>query len=329
MTTASILPIKVGIVGTGYAAQKRAETLKSDGRTKLTAVSGNTPQKLQEFCQINHLNAVDSWQKLVNSPDLELIFVCTVNQNCGAIAKAAIEAGKHVVVEYPLALEANLAAEIIELAQMKQRLLHVEHIEIIGGLHLAIKEYLPQIGRVFYASYATIAPQRPVKQSWKYHRQMFGFPFSAALSRVHRLTNLFGKVSSVTCRYRDWGETNSDYFTACFCQAQLNFHSGVTANITYGKGDVFWQSDRTFEICGELGKIIFRGQKGTLIREGKEEQIAAVSRRGLFAQDTTMVLNHLCERQPLYLEPQDSLYALQVANAAQKSASTGRVVYLD
>ena len=323
--------LKVGIIGTGYAAKKRAEAIKSDRRTELLVVTGNTPVKLQEFCQTYAVEAVDSWSELVNLPQLDLIFICTINQGCGAIAKAAILAGKHVVVEYPLALEAEVAEEVIELAATKQKLLHVEHIEIIGGLHQAIKQYLPQIGKVFHASYTTIAAQHPVEPNWKYHRQQFGFPLSAALSRIHRLTDLFGTVEQVTCNNRYWNLPNSDsaYFTACFCQAQLNFHNGITADITYGKGDIFWQSDRTMSIYGEAGKIIFVGEKGTLINGENEQDIPVTPRRGLFAQDTAMVLDYLLAQQPLYLQPQASLYALQVANAARESSNTNQTIYLD
>lgn len=323
--------LKVGIIGTGYAAKKRAEAIKSDRRTELLVVTGNTPVKLQEFCQTYAVEAVDSWSELVNLPQLDLIFICTINQGCGAIAKAAILAGKHVVVEYPLALEAEVAEEVIELAATKQKLLHVEHIEIIGGLHQAIKQYLPQIGQVFHASYTTIAAQHPVEPNWKYHRQQFGFPLSAALSRIHRLTDLFGTVEQVTCNNRYWNLPNSDsaYFTACFCQAQLNFHNGITADITYGKGDIFWQSDRTMSIYGEAGKIIFVGEKGTLINGENEQDIPVTPRRGLFAQDTAMVLDYLLAQQPLYLQPQASLYALQVANAARESSNTKQTIYLN
>ena len=323
--------LKVGIIGTGYAARKRAEALKSDPRTELLVATGNTPVKLQEFCQTYAVEAVDCWSKLVNLPQLDLIFICTINQGCGAIAKAAILAGKHVVVEYPLALEVEVAEEVIELAAAKQKLIHVEHIEIIGGLHQAIKQYLPQIGQVFHASYTTIAAQHPVEPSWKYHRQQFGFPLSAALSRIHRLTDLFGTVEKVTCNNRYWNLPNSDsaYFTACFCQAQLNFHNGVTADITYGKGDIFWQSDRTMSIYGEAGKIIFVGEKGTLINGENEQDIPVTPRRGLFAQDTAMVLDYLLAQKPLYLQPQASLYALQVANAARESSNTNQTIYLD
>jgi biliverdin reductase len=323
-----VLPLKVGIVGTGYAARKRAEAIKSDPRAELLVVTGNTPAKLQEFCQTYAIEAIDSWRELVNLSQLDLIFICTINQGCGAIAKAAILADKHVVVEYPLALEAKVAEEVIELAAAKQKLLHVEHMEIIGGLHQALKQYLPQIGKVFHARYITINAQHPVEQSWKYHRQQFGFPLTAALSRIHRLTDLFGTVEKVTCDNRYWNLSDADYFTACFCQAQLTFDNGVTAEVTYGKGDIFWQSDRTMEIYGEAGKIIFAGEKGTLIKGDGEQGIPVTPRRGLFAQDTTMVLDYLFKQQPLYLEPQASLYALQVANAAQESAHTKQTIYL-
>lgn len=365
-------PLKVGIVGTGYAAQKRAEAIKSDSRAELIVVTGHTPEKLRKFCKNHSVEAVDSWRELVNLPQLDLIFICTINQGCGAIAKAAILAGKHVVVEYPLALEVEVAAEVIELAAKKQKFLHVEHIEIIGGLHQAIKHYLPRIGKVFHACYTTINPQHPAPQNWKYHRAMFGFPLAAALSRVHRLTDLFGQVENVVCNNRYWDLANSDYFTACFCDAHLKFKSGVTARITYGKGDLSWDSDRkygdidadnsfifksaspnlkaslkpeatrtrtspnrdytsqrTFEIYGEQGKILFEGQKGTLILKDSEQEIPVTPRRGLFAQDTVMVLDYLFKRKPLYIQPQSSLYALQVANAAQDSALTGKIVNLN
>ena len=322
------MPLKVGIVGTGYAAKKRAEALQADKRAELLTVTGNTLPKIQDFCQTFAISAVDSWPQLVNLSELDLVFVCTINRDCGAIAHAAISAGKHVVVEYPLATDTQLAADIINLAATKNKLLHVEHMELIGGLHQTMKQNLPQIGKVFYARYSTISPKHPVTQEWKYHREMFGFPLVAALSRIHRLTNLFGNVDRVTCQNRDWNSPNSPYFTACLCQAKLEFSNDVVADITYGKGDVFWYGHRTFEIHGETGTLLFEGETGTLITATGKTKLEVPSRRGLFAKDTAMVLDCLLENKPLYLQPQDSLYALQVASAARKSANTGKTIDL-
>ena len=326
MVSQIISPLKVGIVGTGYAAKKRAEACLSDRRTELVAVTGNTPQRIEEFCQAFKIEAVDSWIKLIDRVDLDLIIVCTINRDCGAIAHSAIKANKHVIVEYPLALDVKQAEEIIELAAIKNKLLHVEHIEIIGGLHQAIKQHLPQIGRVFHARYATISAQKSNPHSWKYNKDTFGFPLAAALSRIHRLTDLFGTVAAVSCHNHYWDEMSSNYFTACFCDARLEFKSGLVAEVVYGKGDVFHHSHRLFEIYGEEGTILFEGEKGRLIKNKEATEIEVVSRRGLFVKDTTVVLDYLFDRQPLYIQPQASLYALKVANAAKESSLTGNRV---
>ena len=318
--------LKIGIVGTGYAAKKRAEAIALDYRATLVNVTGSNPERTQEFADNFAISAVDSWQTLVNEPELDLVFVCTVNREHGAIALAALQSGKHVVVEYPLALNYAEAAQIIDEAARQQKLLHIEHIEILGGLHSSIKEYLPKIGNVFYARYNTIAPQRNVTRDWKYHREMFGFPTLAALSRIHRLTDLFGEVEGVYCQNRYWDVENTDYFTACLCNARLNFANGVMADITYGKGDVFWWGHRTFEIHGDRGTLLFEGEKGTLIQDREKTPIPVTSRRGLFTQDTTLVLDNLCQGKSLYVQTSASLYATKIADLACQSALTNQSI---
>ena len=321
--------LKVGIVGTGYAAQKRAEAIVEDDRATLVSITGNDRQRNHEFADKFAVSAIDSWQELIIQPEIDLIIICTVNRDHGAIALAALESDKHVIVEYPLTLNHSEAAKIVALAEKKDKLLHVEHMELIGGLHQAIKEYLPKIGNVFYARYNTIAPQRETPRNWKYHRQMFGFPLNAALSRVHRLTDLFGQVDRVFCQNRYWNVADTDYFTACFCHAQLNFTKGIVADITYGKGDTFWWGHRTFEIHGDRGTLLFEGEKGQLIKDKEITSIPVTSRRGLFAKDTTMVLDYLFEKKPLYVEPAASLYAVKVADAAYQSSLQGKTVNVE
>jgi biliverdin reductase len=148
--------------------------------------------------------AAVSWRKLVERDDLDLVIVCTVNRDHGAIVLAALENDKHVVVEYPLSLDVSEAERAIELAAQKQKLLHIEHIELLGGLHQAIKKSLPLVGKVFYARYVTITPKHPAPQRWTYQHSLFGFPLVGAISRLHRFTDLFGEVTSVNCQAQFW-----------------------------------------------------------------------------------------------------------------------------
>ncbi|NET59290.1 MAG: Gfo/Idh/MocA family oxidoreductase [Symploca sp. SIO2E6] len=313
------MTIKTGIIGTGYAANQRALTLQADSRSDLIAISGHTPSKTQEFAQTHNTLAVDSWQQVVEHPEIDLVFICTINRDHGAIARATLESGKHVVVEYPISLDPTEAESLIALAHATNKLLHVEHIELLGGLHQALRQSLPKIGNPFYARYVTIVPKHPAPQRWSYHPELFGFPFNAALPHIHRFTNLFGDVTSVSCQSRFWDL--ADYYSACLCTAQLRFSNSLIAEVTYGKGNRFWQALRNFEVHGEEGTLLFEGQQGTLIRGEERTPIAVAGKRGLFVQDTNMVLDHLTEGTPLYVSPAESLYALKVAEAARLSAA--------
>ncbi|OCQ94374.1 glycosyl transferase family 2 [Oscillatoriales cyanobacterium USR001] len=318
-------PVKVGIIGTGFTAKLRAEMLQIDPRSRLVTVAGHTPENTAAFSEKFQIEQSVSWRKLVEREDLDLVIVCTINRDHGAIARAALENNKHVVVEYPLSLDISEGKEIVALAQQNQKLLHVEHIELLGGLHQAIKEYLPAVGKVFYVRYVTLISQHPVPRKWTYQHSLFGFPFIGALSRLHRFTDLFGEVKNVSCQSKFW-DTEPDFYQACLCNAQLRFANGVLAEAVYGKGEFFWQSENTFTIYGEEGTLIFTPESGQLI-QGENKQIIEVgTRRGLFAKDMGMVLDCLIDGIPLYVDLAASLYTLKVTNALKKAAETGKTI---
>jgi biliverdin reductase len=327
MTFTQGSPLNVAIVGTGFAAKKRAEALQADPRANLVAVTGHTPSSTQAFCDTFGVKAVDSCEGLMARSEIDLVIICTVNQDHGAIAQAALQAEKHVAVEYPLALDPTQAANLIQLAKAQNRLLHVEHIELLGGLHQTICQTLGEIGETFFVRYSTVVPQHPVPRRWTYHHDLFGFPLSAALSRIHRLTDLFGKVATVSCQTRFW-DTSEGYYRSCLAQAQLKFQNGVIAEVTYGKGETFWQRERNFELHGDQGSLIFVADKGTLFKGEEAFPVEVEPRRGLFAKETSLLLDHLLNGKPLYVKPEASLYALQVAEAARQSVATGETVHL-
>jgi biliverdin reductase len=329
-------PVQIGLIGTGYAAKLRAEAIGTDARSQLVRVASHRYEQAQEFAKPYGATASQSWQSLIHDPAVDLVIISTVNREHGEMARAALHADKHVVVEYPLALDLAIAQEVVQLAEQKQKLLHVEHIELLGGLHQALVEHLPKVGQPFFVHYRTISSKQPAPQKWTYQRHLFGFPLMGALSRIHRLTNAFGPVQSVTSQVRYHGaaeakhdhDESADRFQACICTAQLQFTSGVLAEISYGKGETFWQSARYLEVQGDQGALVFDKDQGKFLQESGEVAIAVGGRRGLFAQDTQQVLNALTQGDTLYVTPQDSLYALTVADAARRAAETQTVVSL-
>lgn len=260
-----MIPVRVGLVGTGYAAKARAESFQADTRSHLVAVSGHRPSTTQSFSETYQIEAIASWQDLIARTDLDLIVISNVNRDHGVVAQAALASGKHVVVEYPLSLDVKAAELLIQLASSQKKLLHVEHIELLSGIHLAIQAQIAAIGTPFYVRYTSLNPQHPAPEKWTYHRHLFGFPLVGALSRIHRLTDLFGQVTRVSCQTRFWENAPSEFYTSCICTAQLRFGSGLVAEVIYGKGEALWQGDRTLHIHGDQGAILIDGDQGKLI----------------------------------------------------------------
>jgi biliverdin reductase len=319
--------VRAGLVGTGNAAKLRAEALVHDERSSLVAIAGHTLENTTAFAKNYQAEALSSWQQLVEREDIDLVVISNVNRDHGTIARAALNHGKHVIVEYPLSLDVVEAEELITLAKAQNKLLHVEHIELLGGLHQSLKQHLAKIGDVFYVRYSTINPQNPAPRKWTYSHELFGFPLIGALSRLHRLMDIFGQVLTVNCHNRFWG-TETEYYQTCFCITQLCFTNGLLAQVVYGKGETLWQAERKFEVHGENGGLIFDGDTGCLIQAGVSTPIQVGTRRGLFAKDTSMVLDNLFYGTPLYVIPEESLYTLKVADAAKRAAQTGLTIFM-
>lgn len=329
--------INVGLVGTGYAAQKRAEAFTEDERSQIFGIYGNYPERVNSLCQTYGAQPFTSYEALVTDPAIHLVVISTMNHLHGAIASAALKAGKHVVVEYPLSLDLPEATQLIQLAQHHQLLLHVEHIELLSGIHQAVVDTLPSIGRPFYVQSTSLRSESSIPEKWSYRPELVGFPLVSALSRIQRLVTVFGEVETVSCQSRFWTVEGSIYehpdvpapYRSCLCSAQLRFMSGLVADVIYGKGTDIWQTERSLHIHGSGGMIQLDGSHGQLIQRQATQDLTIGSRRGLFARDSRMVLDALLDGTPLYVSLDQSLYALSVADAARRAALSQTVIRLE
>ncbi len=192
-----------------------------------------------------------------------------------------------------------------------------------------MKEWLDRLGEVHYARYSTIVCQRPIAEKWTFNRTEFGFPLVAALSRLHRFVDLFGAIDRIDCQNQYWGGVG-DYYKTCLCTAQLRFkNTNAIGEVVYGKGEGLWQNSRKFEVHGANGAMIFDGDEGVFIQDGISTPLDLGARKGLFARDLELVLDHFIDGKPNYITPAASLATLRVADAARISAETRRMVVID
>src|SRR2546421_9619621 len=111
-------PLRWGILGTGNIARQFAEAAPAVQRCRLTAVGSRTMPAARKFAQDYHIPlALDSYQALVASDQVDAVYISLPNAIHHAWTLAALRAGKHVLCEKPLAASASEAQEMFDVAQ--------------------------------------------------------------------------------------------------------------------------------------------------------------------------------------------------------------------
>lgn len=112
--------IKVGVIGAGAISTRHIEGyLSFPERCKITAVADIYVDKAQQHVSDYHLSAVAvaDYKELLADPDLSLVSICTPPSTHAEIAIAFLKAGKHVLVEKPMAASLEECDAMIEAAQ--------------------------------------------------------------------------------------------------------------------------------------------------------------------------------------------------------------------
>ncbi|MDJ0951624.1 MAG: Gfo/Idh/MocA family oxidoreductase [Alphaproteobacteria bacterium] len=95
--------LRFGIVGTGFIAGVVAGSIETSSKARLTAVSSRTQQSADAFVADRAgVAAVEGVAALLARDDVDAVYVATPTVTKEAIALAAIDAGKHVLVDKPL-----------------------------------------------------------------------------------------------------------------------------------------------------------------------------------------------------------------------------------
>jgi predicted dehydrogenase len=109
-------PLRHGIVGTGFMATVHARAVRRAGSV-VALVAGSTPERGQAaLASLGAEAAAGHAAEVVTSPEVDVVHICTPNDTHGTLARLALEAGKHVVCEKPLATDPAEASALAELA---------------------------------------------------------------------------------------------------------------------------------------------------------------------------------------------------------------------
>ncbi|HET6248478.1 MAG TPA: Gfo/Idh/MocA family oxidoreductase [Tepidisphaeraceae bacterium] len=118
--------LRVGVIGFGRIGAEHAGWLEAAGNARAVAVADATPAR-QELARQRHLRVCDTVEALLADPAVDAILVATPTAMHFEHASAALLAGKHVMVEKPMALDLPQATKLRDLAKSQKRVISVFH----------------------------------------------------------------------------------------------------------------------------------------------------------------------------------------------------------
>lgn len=251
--------IRVGLIGYGYASKTfHAPLIAGTPGMALAAVSSSDATKVHADWPT--VPVVSEPKHLFNDPNIDLIVIPTPNDTHFPLAKAALEAGKHVVVDKPFTVTLSQARELDALAKSLGRLLSVFHNRRWDSDFLTVKALLSEgtLGEItfFESHFDRFRPQ--VRNRWREQAGPgSGIWYDLAPHLLDQAVNLFGLPVSMTVDLAQLrpGAQTTDYFHSIlsYPQRRIVLHGTMVA-------------------AAESARYIIHGTRGSYVKFGLDPQ---------------------------------------------------------
>src|SRR5580704_5373394 len=111
--------LEAAVIGTGWCGGIRAETLSRSALCRKLHICEIRPDRLAEVKALtNPATATLDYQDIIRNPDISVVYVCTTPEHTHfPITRDCLRAGKHVLLEKPIAMELFEADELIAIAK--------------------------------------------------------------------------------------------------------------------------------------------------------------------------------------------------------------------
>ena len=145
--------VGVGVIGCGYWGPNLVRNFAKQPHARIVGLCDVRYERAAKVAsEFSVALVTDRQAELIGHPDIDLVVVATPSFSHHAIAKLALEAGKHVVVMKPLATRVDHAEELVALAERQGLVLAVDHTFVYTGAVRKIRELVANgdLGEIYY-----------------------------------------------------------------------------------------------------------------------------------------------------------------------------------
>lgn len=163
--------LRVGVAGAGFIGAVHSRSARLAGAT-VAGVSASSRESAERAAvRLGAERAYATSEELVEAPDIDVVHICTPNHLHAPLAEAALAAGKHVVCEKPLALDAAEAERLVAAAESAGR---VAAVPFVYRFYPTIREARERVAggttgplHLLHGSYLQDWLLRPEDDNWR------------------------------------------------------------------------------------------------------------------------------------------------------------------
>ena len=263
---------RIGIIGTGWGARVQAPTFGEAG-LDVIAIAGHNRERTRVIADDLALQAFDDWRDVAASADLDLISIVTPPSEHHQMALAALEAGKHVLLEKPTALHAGEAEELVAAAKRHpDRITLIDHeLRFLPSWREARARMADEIGAIRYAEVRYASPARGDRNrrwDWWSDAARGGGVWGAVGSHFVDALRYFGMeieaalaVMRSTIAQRPHDDRMRAVTSDDFASVDLRLRGGAIAAMTFSAVSNGPDESSVLTIHGERGAMRFIGEE--------------------------------------------------------------------
>lgn len=271
--------MRIGIIGTGSMGRARARAVANLDGLYLSWVCSRDEQRAGQFiaelrdegASVDGCAPLGDWTEAIERTDADAVIIATPNTHHFAPAKAAIDAGKHVLVEYPPTATVEDCEQLLALAQTKGVAFCVGLTHRHSGSFAALKQLVGVEGQLGqpWLYLATSCGGRPIGR-WYNRSELTGGTFISSIYDMAAVAmDLAGSVSSVHGSYQSTRRPDGVITRDC-ASIMLTFEAGGTAQLNYARGfpapglggntTICCQNGYVISVGGEIRKLTPQGE---------------------------------------------------------------------
>jgi predicted dehydrogenase len=263
--------VRIAIVGCGYVADFYMHTLTYHPELELVGIMDRDSSRVQEFAAYHGISKIyKTLDELVNDSSAELVVNLTNPHSHFEVTKTALEAGKHVYCEKPLAMDFDHARKLVELAKERGLYLSSAPCNVLGEAAQTVWKMLrnEEVGKV-YLAYAEMDDGMIHRTRYRQWLSASGAPwpwkdeFEVGCTMEHAgyyltwLAAFFGPAKRITTFSQNLvvdkkTDTPLDISTPDFSVGTMEFANGIVSRLTCS---IIAPHNRSLRIVGEEGII--------------------------------------------------------------------------